>query len=457
VIRTRLRMHRGCPKPIRRLVGVVHLLMPACLLAPACEGPVVEPLRAPWERMPGEVADPSLAVAPASGDLLLAWVAGGGETWHIWFSRSRDVGSTWSDPVRVTTAPRQAHPHAEASPRLVGAAGNRVALVWTSSIPIEGRRYPASELWAASSHDGGRTWGEPIRVNDDAGGPPQSHTFHGAAWEGDSTLVVAWLDGRGMPRDHGATRADGDRTAGDARVGDDSSAAHAHPSESAVWIARSLDFGRTWSPNLALWPSACPCCRVDLARRSDGRLVAAWREHFEGDVRDVVAAPLPEAGEPPAAPSRVRQDDWVYPACPHSGPAAAIDGSGRLQVTWFTGKPGAAGVFHTRGRSSPPVGAFTDAIALVGGEELPIAHPVAAALADGGAVVAWDVGSDGAREVIVARVASDGKVAEQVVVEASEGADHPRLAAVDQGSVVVAWTVPGERAVAHLARVRFRE
>src|SRR5688572_28223582 len=90
------------------LVGLVYLL------ASACARPDVETLPAPWDRAPGEVADPTLAINPG-GDLLLAWVCGGGEAWHVWFARSQDGGSTWSDPVRVTTAAGPAHPHAEAS------------------------------------------------------------------------------------------------------------------------------------------------------------------------------------------------------------------------------------------------------------------------------------------------------------------------------------------------------
>jgi hypothetical protein len=35
---------------------------------------------------------------------------------------------------------------------------------------------------------------------------------------------------------------------------------------------------------------ACPCCRISLALQANGQVVAAWRQHFPGNVRDVVIA-----------------------------------------------------------------------------------------------------------------------------------------------------------------------
>jgi len=416
-----------------------RFLLVCALLLAACGGAQVEALTAPWAGLPGEAADPAIAV-DESGALLAAWVGGEGETWHVWFARSADGGGAWSDPVRVTTAAGQAHPHAEASPRLAAAPDGRVALVWTNQIPVEGRRFPASDLLASTSADGGRTWSVPARVNDDAGGAPEGHTFHGAVWAGGDTLVAAWLDGRGMA---------GQATAAPAPAGMAHDHAHAD-SASAVWIARSGDFGATWSANRALWASACPCCRVDLARSPDGAVVAGWRGHFPGDVRDVVVAPLPEEGAAPVAPKRVHPDAWVYPACPHSGPALAADGEGRLHVAWFTGKPGAAGVYYARGGARE----FSAPAALVTAQELPVAHPALVALDGGGAVVAWDVSADGERRLTLARIDPEGRETARVEMAQSAPADHPRLARYPDGSVVVAWTVVGDAPQVRLARVR---
>lgn len=407
-----------------------------CAALVACGGPQTTALSGPWAGAPGEVADPALGVDPGSGELLAAWVGGAGETWHVWFARSPDAGDSWSDPVRVTTEAGQAHPHAEASPRLVAGPGGKVALVWTHSIPVEGRRFPASDLIAASSTDGGRSWSPPAPVNDDFGGPPEGHTFHGAAWAGGDTLVVAWLDGRGMA---------GQATAAPSPAGQAHDHAHAD-SASAVWAARSADFGRTWGANRPLWASACPCCRVALARAPGGGIVAGWRAHLPGDVRDPVVAPLPADGEPAPDPERVHADAWVYPACPHSGPALAA-GESSVHVAWFTGKPGAAGVYYVRSAGGTPT-------ALVSAAELPIAHPAAVALADGGAAVVWDVDATGARVLTLAWMAADGVEAERMAIPDSESADHPRLVRLPDGGLVVAWTVVGEGSAARMARVK---
>src|SRR5262249_54192089 len=59
-------------------------------------------------------ADPGLATDPATGDLLLSFVAtDGSDDWSLYFSRSSDGGTAWSKPVLVATGPGEVHPHGE--------------------------------------------------------------------------------------------------------------------------------------------------------------------------------------------------------------------------------------------------------------------------------------------------------------------------------------------------------
>ena len=135
--------------------------------------------------------------------------------------------------------------------------------------------------------DGGRTWLDAVTINDDTLAAPVGHNFQGVAWSGDSGLVAAWLDERnGAPTAHHHDRL---ATANDSTSEPDAT----------VYLARSSDFGRTWEPNQAIWGGACPCCRITLAREADGRVAAAWRQHFPGNVRDVVVAALAPSPGPP--------------------------------------------------------------------------------------------------------------------------------------------------------------
>jgi hypothetical protein len=368
-------------------------------------------------------ADPALAIAPGSGDLIVGWIEGDGRTWSLYSSRSKNGGEEWSPPVRVAggaESPDEVHPHGESSPRLVAGPEERLALVWPNSIKVVGRQWPAAMLRFSRSSDGGSTWSRPITLNDDTTGALVSHQFHGAAWVGDSGLAVAWLDER--------------EAAAPIASGSDGHAEHAVEPDAAIYLTTSADFGRTWAANQRGWRAACPCCRVSLARDSDGKALAAWRKHFPGNVRDVVTSVI--SGQP-AEPQRVHPDDWAYAGCPHTGPALATGRDGSTHVAWYNGKQGAVGVYYIRQGAGEGSGS---AVELVTGQALGVVHPAVAALPDGGALAAYDVSTNGERQIRLARLLPNGRLAGQVSVEGSEGGKYPQLAVVSDSSAVVAWT-----------------
>ncbi|MGZ8399595.1 MAG: hypothetical protein ACXWWN_11215 [Gemmatimonadales bacterium] len=384
-------------------------------------------------------ADPALAIVPGSGDLMLSWIEGDGKVWELYTAKSTDGGGKWSSPVRVAggaEAPDEVHPHGESSPRLVVAPEGRVALVWPNNIAVPGRKWPAAMLRFARSVDGGLHWSNPITLNDDTTGAMVSHQFHGAAWSGDSGLTVAWLDERGV--------------AAQLASGSDGHAEHAAEPDASIYLATSPDFGRSWGPNRRAWDAACPCCRVSLARGRDGQALAAWRQHFPGNVRDVVIA---VAGDRSSEPKRVHRDDWAYAGCPHTGPAIATGSDGGVHVAWYTGKEGGVGVYYARqtAEGSGP------AVDLVTGRGLGVAHPAVVALPDGGALAAYDVAADGKRQISLARLLPSGSVGRRLVVEGSEEGKYPQLAVLNDSVVVVAWTRSnGDKSELKLAQVHAR-
>ncbi|HKT61598.1 MAG TPA: sialidase family protein, partial [Gemmatimonadales bacterium] len=331
-------------------------------------------------------------------------------------------------------------PHGEASPRLVAGPTGRLAVVWPRDIAVAGRQWPASAIRVARSLDGGRTWLPPHTVNDDTLAAPVGHNFQGAAWAGDSGLVAAWLDERtgAAPAAHHHDRA---ATAGDPTTEPDAT----------VYLARSPDFGRTWERNQATWGGACPCCRITLARHADGRVAAAWRHHFPGNVRDVVVADVePE----PGPPERVHPDGWVYPGCPHNGPGFAVGPDGKRHVVWYTGAGGKVGLYYATVPSTSPGAA---PVALVSGSGLPAVHGSVLGLAGGGAVAAYDAAADGSRAIGVA-VMRPGERVRSAVVPGGAGGLYPQLAAASAEAVVMAYTGhDGDRPALRLARVALPE
>ncbi|HET8624530.1 MAG TPA: sialidase family protein [Gemmatimonadales bacterium] len=399
-----------------------------------------EPLLLPIDR-DHQSADPALAVEPRSGNLLLGWIAGAGEVWTLYVARSRDGGASWSAPAVVAGGPgtpNEVHPHGESSPRLVVAPGGRVAIAWPQSIPVAGRKWPATTLRLARSTDGGATWSRPITLNDDsASAAPVSHQFHGAAWQGDSGLLVAWLDERHTQEELAA--AGGVEPPG------------GEP-DATIYAAVSSDFGRTWARNVRLWGKVCPCCRVSLARGPTGAVSAAWRQHFDGSVRDVVLAAV--AAGPADPPRRVHADEWAYPGCPHTGPALAASADGWLHTAWYSGKPGVSGIFYRRLRAMPAdsTGPLVD---VSRAEHVPTAHATVLALADGGALVAYDVGRAGARVIRLARISAAGQRVAETTVPGSAGGAYPQLVRTGWETAVLAYTVTaGEQRTVRVARVR---
>ncbi len=419
-----------------RHAALIFAAAAAAIPTVACHsGPSFQPAAA-LPQAGASASDPALVTEPGSGDILATWVAGDSSSWHLFFSRSADAGATWSAPVRVTTIANDAVPQGEASPRLVAATGGRLAVIWPRNIQVPGRQWPASAMRLARSLDGGHTWLPTVTLNDDTTSAAAGHNFHGATWVGDSGIITAWLDER-----HGDSVTERHLQA--------TATEPTSERDAVVYAAYSSDFGRTWAPNRPLWGAACPCCRVALARAPGGTAIAAWRQHYPGNIRDVVVAPVSAQR---AEPARVHKDDWAYPGCPHAGPALAIGQRGERHVVWYTGKNGGAGIYYTRlDAAGRAVGAE---VPLVTGAHIAPSHAAAVALADGGALAAFDVAPDGSRVIGVARIAPDGTVAWKENVPGSAGGRYPQLALAADGAAIVAWTGDGPRgAEVRLSRV----
>lgn len=419
-------------------------------------------------------ADPSLAIDPMTGELLIAWVAeshgtersrngGAGnetasmaadgkhtahasvaETWNLWFTRSGDGGDSFAAPSRVNDIPGDVLPHAEGAPRLVTAPGV-VALFWNNKLEADGREWGGSDLRFARSTDGGATWSNARSLQDPVEiprMPPRTHTFHGAGWAADSTLVVAWIDYREQDRGRverglasGLTLEEAVRRRNEFADEDDP-----HDVDGVIYAAISHDLGTTWeSANTRIQDRTCNCCRISLARTPAGALIGSWRRHFDGSVRDpVVQVVLDAAGAPSEDLFRVHEDGWVHPGCPHTGPGLDVDADGTVHVAWYTGADGIMGVHYASKLATAPK--FGPPLPVVTGEAIPVAHPAVAALPDGGAVVAHNVDADGRRVVRLTAIAPGVEIRFSREVPASEGATHPQLVRLADGRIVVAWT-----------------
>jgi hypothetical protein len=217
-------------------------------------------------------------------------------------------------------------------------------VVWTNAIPIEGRRFPASNLLIARSTDGGRTFSEEREINSDAASRSSSHTFHDIAVGRDGAIYVSWLDSR--KRDASTQAAETPVRV--ASLGGHGHDARAHLPGTEVWVAVSRDAGATFSEGTVVAEETCQCCRTSLVVAADGTVYLAWRHIFPGMERDMAIARSTDGGRTFSAPSRIHADAWSVEACPHSGPSLAIDAAGTLHIGWYTGEESRAGLYYAR-------------------------------------------------------------------------------------------------------------
>jgi SAM-dependent methyltransferase len=375
----------------------------------------------------------------------VAWAAAAGSARDIVGAVSHDEGATFGPPVQVNRVAGDARVSGEIPPRVAlhqraGAAAPDVVVAWNA-------KDQGTEIKIARSTDGGRSFGPPQSLQ--SAGAAGDRGWHSLAIDGEGVAHVLWLDHRGLAEPR----------AGSAEA--KAEAAHQHKGEhDGVAMAQrsSLRYataGGSTSVDRALTPGVCYCCKTAVVALSDGRLVAAWRHVYPGNLRDIAYTESRDAGRTFTAPARVSEDGWAINGCPDDGPAlAAADGA--VHVVWPTVIPGAE-----------PIGALFYAARRDGGfgvrSRVPTlgapkpSHPQVAVDGTGQLFVAWDEVLDGVR---AAAFTSGGRGADGAVrfgvpqrLAVSGPTLYPALAPLAHG-VVAAWTAgpPGASAI-HVRRL----
>lgn len=325
-----------------------------CLLLTACQAG--EQAGAPAPRIHsvsvaspfGESSVPTVAIDQGNGTAHAVFFRGTEGVFNLYASH-RDRGQpAWSAPVRVNSVDGDVSPHLQAPAQVVVSPDGDVHVVWTNAIPVEGRRFPASNLLIASSRDGGRTFEPQHAINSDAGGLPSGHTFHDVTVAADGRIVVTWLDSRNKER----RLHDGHEPSTD-------------PTEtgSEIWLAISDDGGRTFRESTVA-VNTCQCCRTSVITGQDGQIHLAWRHVFEDGSRDMVLSTSTDGGIMFDEPRRIHYDNWQVEGCPHSGPSLALDDDDNIHVAWYTGAPEREGLYYAM---AEPGKAFSDPVPLVQG------------------------------------------------------------------------------------------
>lgn len=310
-------------------------------------------------------------------------------------SRSEDRGHSWFEPIRLTPEAEATDTGGDARPKIALGPGGELYVTWTKSLskPYTG------EIRFARSLDGGKTFSPSLVVHRDR--QEITHRFDSLAVNPKGHIFVAWIDKR-------------DLVAASGQSGMPYRGA-------AIYFAVSDDRGATFRGDFKLVDHACECCRIALATRPDGTVVALWRHIFAPNTRDhALATIFPDGQAGPIA--RATFEDWRIDACPHHGPSLAFDDSAQAHAVWFSGAANARGAFYGRLRDKAP-----DALRALGSE---LAGHADLAVQGKRIAIAWKI-FESNRTHLRGLISSDGGRTwqESDLASTAGPSDHPQVLA----------------------------
>jgi hypothetical protein len=210
----------------------------------------------------------------------------------IYTIKSQDGGVTFTPPVQVGRVEKLA---------LGMRRGPRIATVG-QAVVITAISHGDGNLYSWRSEDQGRTWSQPLRVNDTAKSATEG--LHAFASGGGTKLIAVWLDLR-----NGKTE---------------------------LWTSASEDVGKSWAENSRVYrspdQSICECCHPNVIFTPAGEIVAMWRNSLHGN-RDMYRAASSDGGKSFSNAAKVGTESWKLAGCPMDGGSLASCGK-NLSYAW---------------------------------------------------------------------------------------------------------------------------
>jgi hypothetical protein len=363
-------------------------------------------------------------------------------TTDVFAAVSRDGGRTFAAPVRVNNVDGDA--------RLNGEQPPQVALV-----PRGGHDPAIIVVWTTKgangttllqsrSIDGGKSFSASALVpGTDAAG---NRGWEAIAVEPGGRVDAVWLDHRQLAKDPSMAASHHDHAGAGKMDG------VAMAQQSKLFFA-SVD--GTMAPR-PLTGGVCYCCKTALVAGA-ASIYAAWRHVYPGNLRDMAFTLSRDGGRTFAPPVRVSEDQWMLEGCPDDGPSMVVDARQRVHIVWPTLITAAAG-------SEPTIALFyamsIDGKTFTPRQRMPTEgiphHPRLAVSADGSLTAAWDESAGGSRRIAIARGAADNGGHPRFTREAltTGGASVYPVIAVTGDGIVAAWTAgPSTSASIQVARM----
>ncbi len=331
------------------------------------------------------------SVAASGNSVFVAWADETPGNDEIFLARSADGGKTFGSPVNLSN-----NAGISAAPS-VAVSGNTVVVAWYDETP-ENR-----EIFLARSTDGGKTFASPVNLSNNAG-----FSISPSVAASGNSVVVAWHDET--------------------------------PGNSEIFLSRSTDAGKTFTPpvnlsnNAGFSFSAFP----SVAVLGDSVFVA-WHDQTPGNF-EIFLARSTDGGKTFTPPVNLSNNAGFS-----LDPSVAVLGDS-VFVAWMDETPGNSEIFLARSTDggatfSPPVN-FSNNAGLSGG--------VSVAVLGDSVVVAWMDTTQGNWEIFLVRSTDGGATfTPPVNLSSNAGFSANPSVAVSGDSVVVAWTddTPGNQEI----------
>ncbi len=360
------------------------------------------------------------SLAALGRTVVAVWTAGQSGTANVFAAVSNDGGYTFAEPRRVNNQEGDVSVNNEQPPRVTIAAAGAARVI--------------TVIWSKRSDLAQKARQDVIHVSrstDEGRTFSTSQTIHNPRFSGargwqslttapDGTVHVVWLDGRNA-----------DKKAAD------SAAPKGQPWQDIFHGTVAADGHIVVSQ---ITGGVCFCCKTAVAVDSRGVVYAAWRHIFPTNIRDIAFSVSTDRGLHFGPLIRVSEDKWELNGCPEDGPAMAVEPSGIVHIVWPTvvtdGEPRKA-LFYATSRDGKT---FSARARVPGSPTGTPSHPQLTLTPDGGAVVAWDELADGVRRVSIGAVSARGEFRSPQVLSSNEAAFYPVAVRTASDNVVVAWT-----------------